>query len=66
MKHKLLRFINRYQSRIEVEAHKESKFTGRTTHKILSMALAVGNLKLLVAYLACAFMFVYIISGWLL
>lgn len=45
MKQKLLRFINRYQSRIEVEAHKESKFTGRTTHKILSMALAVGNLK---------------------
>ena len=49
MKHKLLRFINRYQSRIEVEAHKESKFTGRTTHKILSMALAVGNLKYIAA-----------------
>lgn len=49
MKHKLLRFINRYQSRIEVEAHRESKITGRKTHKILSMALAVGNLKYIAA-----------------
>lgn len=51
MKQKLLRFINRYQCRIEVEAHRESKITGRTTHKILSMALAVGNLKY---FAACA------------
>ena len=49
MKQKLLRFINRYQSRIEVEAHRESKITGMNTHKILSMALAVGNLKYIAA-----------------
>lgn len=52
MKNKLIRFINRYQCRIEIEAHKESKETGRTTHKILSMALAVSNLKY---FAACAF-----------
>lgn len=66
MKNKILRFINRYQSRIEIEAHRESKITGRNTHKILSMALAVGNLKLIAAYIACSFMFIYIISGWAL
>jgi len=49
MKHKLLRFINRYQCRIEIEAHRESKITGRNTHKILSMALAVSNLKYIAA-----------------